>query len=52
VFGSTKKYPAVHLRQVEKDTAAALGEGGLAKWEHLPGRNGIEEVFKTDVKQR
>ncbi len=26
-----QKYPAVRLRQVEKDTAAALDEGGLAK---------------------
>jgi len=36
-----KKYPAVRLRQGEKDTAAALGEGALAKKEHLPGQKTI-----------
>ena len=35
---AARKYPAVRLRQVEKDTAAALGLGFKGKLEHLPGR--------------
>ena len=32
---AARKYPAVRLRQVEKDTATALGAGELEKQEHL-----------------